>query len=215
MERQFSASTLEDAYELAAKALQASVIDIEVKIIQKPQSGFFGFFKKDAIIIASISTQKENIDSTNNIVSEIKQKINTLFQNVCFDIDDIEVSMYDENTVLVEFTGEDSALLIGKEGYRYKALSYLLFNWINKTYNLMLRLEIAEFLSNQEKAIDNYLISVIEMVQDSGAAKTKPLDGVLVHIALKKLRVEFPDKYVAIKTNIRGDKYVLINEYRK
>ncbi len=215
MERQFSASTLEDAYELAAKALQTSVIDIEVKIIQKPQSGFFGFFKKDAIIIASASTQKENIDVTDNIVSEIKQKINTLFNNVCFDIDDIEVSMYDDNTVLVEFTGEDAALLIGKEGYRYKALSYLLFNWINKTYNLMLRLEIAEFLSNQEEAIDNYLISVIEIVQDSGTAKTKPLDGVLVHIALKKLREEFPDKYVAIKTNIRGDKYVLINEYRK
>ena len=50
--------------------------------------------------------------------------------------------------------------------------------------------------------------------KEKGTFKTKPLDGILVHIALKKLREEFPDKYVAVKTNIRGDKYVLVNEYR-
>ncbi len=215
MQRQFSAPTLEDAYELAAKALQASIIDIEVKVIQKPHSGFLGFFKKDAIITVSLSNEKENIDINDDVILEVKQHINKLFKNICFDIEDISVSMYNDETVLIEFTGEDAALLIGKEGYRYKALSYLLFNWINKKYGLMLRLEIAQFLSNQEEAIDNYLISIIEIVQDGGMAKTKPLDGVLAHIALKKLREIFPDKYVAIKTNIRGDKYVLINEYRK
>jgi len=110
--------------------------------------------------------------------------------------------------------GEDSALLIGKEGYRYKALSYILFNWINEKYGLMLRLEVAQFLKNQEEAIYSYLEPIIEIIKEKGTFKTKPLDGILVHIALKKLREEFPDKYVAVKTNIRGDKYVLVNEYR-
>jgi spoIIIJ-associated protein len=114
----------------------------------------------------------------------------------------------------VEFTGNDSALLIGKEGYRYKALSYILFNWINEKYGLMLRLEVAEFLKNQETSIYAYLEPVIEVIKEKGTFKTKPLDGILVHIALKKLREEFPNKYVAVKTNVRGDKYVLVNEYR-
>ncbi len=114
----------------------------------------------------------------------------------------------------IEFLGEDSALLIGKEGYRYKALSYILFNWINEKYGLMLRLEVAQFLKNQEEAIYAYLEPIVEIIKEKGTFKTKPLDGILVHIALKKLRDEFPDKYVAVKTNVKGDKYVLVNEYR-
>lgn len=166
------------------------------------------------------SNQKEEIakivikKDKNEIITEVKKDINMLFQNTCYEIDEIDVNFYDEETLYVEFSGKDSALLIGKEGYRYKALSYILFNWINEKYGLMLRLEVAEFLKNQEEAIYNYLIPVIETINETGTYKTKPLDGILVHIALKRLREEFPNKYVAVKTNVRGDKYVLVNEYR-
>ncbi|OUR71666.1 hypothetical protein A9Q76_05025 [Arcobacter sp. 31_11_sub10_T18] len=150
----------------------------------------------------------------NEIVNEVKLQINDLFSDTCFSLEEIKVDFYDEETLYIEFSGADSALLIGKEGYRYKALSYILFNWINETYNLMLRLEVAEFLKNQEIAIHAYLEPVIENIKERGSYKTKPLDGILVHIALKRLRSEFPDKYVAVKTNQKGDKYVLVNEYR-
>ncbi len=149
------------------------------------------------------------------IIKEITDDLHLLFDDSCYDIDSIKVEFYDEKTVYVEFNGEDSALLIGKEGYRYKALSYILFNWINDKYGLMLRLEVAQFLENQELAIHTYLDPLIEVVKEKGYLKTKPLDGILVHIALKRLREEFPDKYVAVKTNIKGDRYVLVNEYRK
>ena len=148
------------------------------------------------------------------ILEEVKSRIHLLFDETCYKIEKINVEFYDEETLYVEFLGEDSALLIGKEGYRYKALSYILFNWINEKYSLMLRLEVAQFLKNQEEAIYTYLEPIIEIIKEKGTFKTKPLDGILVHIALKKLREEFPDKYVAVKTNIRGDKYVLVNEYR-
>ena len=148
------------------------------------------------------------------ILKEVEEGIHLLFDNTCYCLDKINVEFYDEETLYIEFLGEDSALLIGKEGYRYKALSYILFNWINEKYGLMLRLEVAEFLKNQEEATHAYLEPVIEIIKEKGTFKTKPLDGILVHIALKRLREEFPDKYVAVKTNVRGDKYVLVNEYR-
>lgn len=148
------------------------------------------------------------------ILKEVEEGIHLLFNNTCYKLDKINVEFYDEETLYIEFLGEDSALLIGKEGYRYKALSYILFNWINEKYGLMLRLEVAQFLKNQEEAIYTYLEPIIEIIKEKGTFKTKPLDGILVHIALKKLRDEFPDKYVAVKTNVRGDKYVLVNEYR-
>ena len=148
------------------------------------------------------------------ILKEVEEGIHLLFDNTCYKLDQIKVEFYDDETLYIEFLGEDSALLIGKEGYRYKALSYILFNWINEKYGLMLRLEVAQFLKNQEEAIYAYLEPIVDIIKEKGTFKTKPLDGILVHIALKKLRDEFPDKYVAVKTNVKGDKYVLVNEYR-
>lgn len=148
-------------------------------------------------------------------VLEIRKNINQLFIHGCFTLDQIKVEAYDDSTVLIEFSGEDSALLIGKEGYRYKALSYLLYNWINLKYNLNIRLEIAEFLKNQEEMINKYLVSVIERVHNNGRAQTKILDGVLVKIALEALRAEFPNKYVGIKTGREGGKFIVINDFNR
>ncbi|MDD2828525.1 MAG: Jag N-terminal domain-containing protein [Sulfuricurvum sp.] len=146
---------------------------------------------------------------------DVKAKINALFKSTCFELNEIEVSVYDENTLLVEFSGADSALMIGKEGYRYKALSYMLFNWINAMYGLQLRLEIAEFLKNQEESISRYLVGVYENVDRDGRAQTKILDGVLVQIALTQLRNRYPDRYVAIRSTRDGGKFIIINSYHE
>jgi len=184
------------------------------KMVQqiKSETLFDDFYTAEKTDLHEIPTVKS---SQSELSKEIEIEINSLFSNLCYDIDKIEVSIIDdEKTVYVEFSGADSALLIGKEGYRYKALSYILFNWINEKYGLMLRLEVAHFLANQETAIYAYLDPVIETIKSEGFFKTKVLDGILVHIALTKLRDEFPDKYVAVKTTQKGEKYILVNEYR-
>ncbi len=153
---------------------------------------------------------RENIS---DIAKIVEKEVNALFNLTCFNIDKIEVSVYDENSLLMEFKGEDAALLIGKEGYRYKALSYMIFNWINTKYQVQLRLEIAEFLKNQEEAIMRYLVNVYENVDKDGKAQTKILDGVLVQIALRELREKYPNKYVVIRSTRDGLKYIIINDY--
>lgn len=148
-------------------------------------------------------------------VEEIRSDINKLFTHSCFELEEIKVEVYNEDTVLIEFSGEDAALLIGKEGYRYKSLSYLLYNWINIKYNLNVRLEIAEFLKNQEEMIAKYLVGVIERINNTGRAQTKILDGVLVKIALEALRKEFPNKYVGIKSGREGGRFIVINDFNR
>lgn len=284
--------TLEDAYKEAASALECSVTELNIEVIQSPSSGFLGMFKKSAIIVAAKKTKdtqktettKEKVESkkesiqdqkikeepkraskkpkqhvlndtimpesfvstqddedydmadinftadydedeevedetifasvkASDVAKQIEDEINELFSSTCFEIDKIEVSAYDDDTILVEFKGEDAALLIGKEGYRYKALSYMIFNWINTKYQLQLRLEIAEFLKNQEEAVNRYLVGVCENIDRDGRAQTKILDGVLVQIALKELREKYPDKYVAIRSTRDGLKFIIINDY--
>ena len=288
--KKFEAKTLEEAYELAALDFECSVTEITFEVIQQPSKGFFGFGKKNAVIMAlknqnSYKYQKQkhkdhkfkkhieikdlpNLDEAtkaeekvepkpqpqksfdfskdpqlknkdeifdnfyahqaknefakikvkmpnDQILNEVKNKLDELFGNFCYKLNPIKVSFCDDETLYIEFSGDDAALLIGKEGYRYKALSYILFNWINEKYGMMIRLEVAEFLANQEGSIHAYLNPLIDQIKEIGSGKTKPLDGVLIHIALKKLRESFPDKYVAAKTNKKGEKYILINEYRQ
>ncbi|CAA6823540.1 MAG: RNA-binding protein Jag [uncultured Sulfurovum sp.] len=143
---------------------------------------------------------------------EIEKKIQGLMKAGCFEIDTVEVDVFN-GIAHIFIDGDDAALLIGKEGYRYNALSYMLFNWINAQYNLYIKLEIAEFIQAQEEMIDNYLKPIAEHIRENGKGKTKPLDGILVQIALEKLRAMFPNKYIAIKTGKDGKKFIIINDF--
>jgi len=142
----------------------------------------------------------------------IEDQLKELLSHSCFEIDVVEVDVRD-NTALIFIDGDDAALLIGKEGYRYNALSYMLFNWLHTKYELFIKLEIAEFLTTQQEMIRNYIKPVIENVEKQGKGKTRFLDGILVQIALEQLRERFPDKYVAVKTGREGKKFVVINEF--
>lgn len=198
---------------------QRDIKSVEKNILKESNTQSLNNFLDDVVVAQSFVTaqEEENQEVGIDIYSvarEVEDEINLLFRDSCFNLDKIEVSVYDENTLLVEFKGEDAALLIGKEGYRYKALSYMIFNWINSKYQLQLRLEIAEFLKNQEEAIFRYLSTLYDTIDSDGRIQTKTLDGVLIQIALKELRDRYPNKYVAIRTTKDGLKYIIVNEYR-
>ncbi|GAA8474135.1 protein jag [Helicobacter pylori] len=144
---------------------------------------------------------------------EIKQELKDLFSHLPYKINKVEVSLYEPGVLLIDIDGEDSALLIGEKGYRYKALSCLLFNWIRPAYGYNIRLEISTFLQNQEKVMEAQLQSTIMTVHEVGKGQMKAPDGVLTYIALKKLRKAFPNKYVSIKTNLNDEKYIVINDF--
>jgi spoIIIJ-associated protein len=158
-------------------------------------------------------TPQEDFKTLKEIAQEVSKDINSLFKLTCFKLDKIDVSIYNETTLLLEFKGQDSALLIGKEGYRYKSLSYMIFNWVNSKYKLKIRIEIAEFLKNQEESIERYLDVVHGIVARNGRCQTKVFDGTLIQIALRSLREKYPDKYVAIRSTKDGLKYIIINDY--
>lgn len=187
---------------------------VRQKKLEMDNSIFDAFHKSDDNEVVEKKEAKEQNPISQDLLNRIKEGLIAIFKVSCYNINVVEVSEFDEDTVFIKLDGEDAALLIGKEGYRYKAVSYILFNWINSKYNLNIRLEIAEFLKNQEVAVGAYLVSVIERVEALGRAQTKPLDGVLVKIALEQLRKRFPDKYVGIKTSDDG-RYVIVNDFYK
>ncbi len=177
-------------------------------IIKEEKEIFDSFYGKKSVK-NEIVKNYESIDA-----KELEDKIKKLIELSCFNIDTVEVDIED-NIAYVFIDGDDAALLIGKEGYRYNALSYLLFNWINSKYGFYLKLEIAQFLASQQDMIEHQLQPVVEHIEKEGWGRTKELDGILVQIALEYLRDRFPNKYVAIKRSKSGDRYIIINEFNK
>ncbi|WP_415407769.1 Jag N-terminal domain-containing protein [Sulfurovum sp. CS9] len=176
--------------------------------------------EKDAVLDSFFESKndesEEEVEEENIVYDElalmIEDQLKELLSHSCFEIDVVEVDVRDD-TALIFIDGDDAALLIGKEGYRYNALSYMLFNWLHTKYELFIKLEIAEFLTSQQEMIRNYIKPVIENVEKHGRGKTRSLDGILVQIALEQLREAFPNKYVAVKTGREGNKFVVINEF--
>ncbi len=188
---------------------QDKTIDKKEIVTSLDESEIFDSFYGKKSVQESLEKEYESVDA-----QYLENEIKRLFKSSCFNLDTIEVDIED-NTAYVFIDGDDAALLIGKEGYRYNALSYLLFNWINSKYGLYLKLEIAQFLASQQDMIKHQLQSVIEHVQKEGWGRTKELDGILVQIALEHLRDTFPNKYVAIKKSKNGNRYIIINEFNK
>ncbi len=191
---------------------KASIKTVEKDVVL---DNFFAVDQKDGTVEEETLDDKESEDESvvyDELALLIENQIKELLSHSCFDIDVVEVDVRD-NTALIFIDGNDAALLIGKEGYRYNALSYMLFNWLHTKYELFIKLEIAEFLTSQQEMIRNYIKPVIENVEKHGKGKTRSLDGILVQIALEQLREAFPNKYVAVKTGREGNKFVVINEF--
>jgi spoIIIJ-associated protein len=231
--RKFEAKTLQEVFELASSEMHCSILELEIEVLQRPSKGFLGVGSKNAIIVAKkiVQDKKEKIEeepplsedveemikehehvSHNHLAKKIEDELKTLFEKSCFSIDVVEVDVVEQNAFIF-IDGEDAALLIGKEGYRYNALSYMIFNWIYSKYDLFLKLEIASFLTSQEQMVEGLLKPVITKVEAEGRARTRVFDGILVQIALEKLRDHFPNKYIAAKTNQNGEKYIIINDF--
>ncbi|RUM63164.1 MAG: hypothetical protein DSZ05_09050, partial [Sulfurospirillum sp.] len=181
------APTLEEAYKKASQALDCSIVDIDIEVLQAPSRGIFGLFAKEAIVNASHKSKKGDTSkvtaamkhaakqSVSDVYEEIRKGMESLIEKSCFNAYVKSVTADAQNGVLITLDGEDAALLIGKEGYRYKALSYMIHNWIKVKYNLTSTLEIAHFLQTQKESIEKYLDTFSERVEESGRAQTKPL----------------------------------------
>jgi spoIIIJ-associated protein len=168
------------------------------------------FYQDKSDLDISQHSKPKNQDILDNIRKQINDVF--LFDFIDFTLD--EVSFYGDKTVYIKFVGKDIAVAIGKNGYRYKALSYLLFSWIHFEYNLFVKVELGEFLANQNKMIKKYLYKFIQEINTYGNGITEPLDGVLLHLGVEHLREIFPNKMVVIKSNKDKKRYIKVCDFK-
>ena len=69
------ADTLEEAYKKDSSELNCSFTELNYEIVQHPKSGFLGFGKKSAVIVATMNKTVADIDLKNDMeVNKIPQQ---------------------------------------------------------------------------------------------------------------------------------------------
>jgi spoIIIJ-associated protein len=212
--REIQPQNNEPSYDKTPEQVVAEEVEAAIAAHEAETENSEEIYEKDSLVEAFFEekTDETELGDERTLAETIEESIKRLMEVSCFDIDTVEVDV-DGNTAYIFLDGEDAALLIGKEGYRYNALSYMLFNWIHDKYDLYIKLEIAQFYTSQQEMMRHMLEPLIEEIRRVGRGRTRFLDGILVHIALEQLREAFPDKYVAVKTARDGRRFVVVNDF--
>jgi spoIIIJ-associated protein len=158
--------------------------------------------------------QGDNVE-TQKFLDEVRDKVLNLFSvSSCLEIDICQVSLFDKETLLIQINGNDTELLIGNEGHRYKSLYFMLSSWIHISYGFKLNFEIGLFSKEDKIIIDEYLKKhVFPAIKKYGSFKTKAFKEPLIQIILQKLRAKYPVKYMKVRTTINDDKFIIIDNF--
>ena len=172
------------------------------------------FYSSECSTACQEPTQDATLDK-NQILIDIKATIEDVFCLDCVECEVVEVSFYNEKTIYIKLKGKDASLLIGKNGYRYKAISYLMFFYIFSTYKLFVKMEIDEFLANQTQMIKKHLREFVKQVETTGYGRTDVFDGVLLHLGVEHLREVFPHKMVVIKGDDQNNRFIKVSDFKR
>ena len=136
-----SAKTVEEAVKLALNELTADISDVDVKVIEKPKSGFLGFGSKDALVEVTLKDEKgkdikENKDSIEEtcckdevfVKSDDLKKIEDFLKDLILKmgVDGEITSDEDEEAVNLYINkSDDFKALIGKSGETLESIQYI------------------------------------------------------------------------------------------
>ncbi len=115
MKQIFTAKTVDEAKELAAKEFNASIEKIAFTILEEPKKGLFGGVKGEAKVEAEYEKSKPELAA---------DYIVTVMESMGFETPTIEISDI-EGGSLLEIKGEGVEGIIGRRGETLDALQYL------------------------------------------------------------------------------------------
>ena len=171
-----SAKTVDEAVKLALAELSADISDVDVKVIEKPKSGFLGFGSRDALVEVSLKQEKE--ENYNEFIEEV---VDEVVEETCCkkevpaksgDIEKIERFLkdlilkmgvdgeitFDEDEEAVNLyinKSDDFKVLIGKSGETLESIQYIVSIFARRNTSLEKRvfLDINGYKKRKEESI--------------------------------------------------------------
>ena len=180
-EIQVSAKTEERAIEEAVRQLGVdSADDLEIEVIEKAAKGFLGFGSKDAVIKAVV---KFNPEKT------AKEFLREMFVAMGI-IVNIETELK-EKQLLINLSGSDMGILIGKRGQTLDSIQYLVNLVVNKgnAPYLSITLDTVNYRQRRKETLESLAYNLAKRVKQTGKKVVlepmNPYERRIIHSSLQ------------------------------
>lgn len=180
-EVQVSAKTEERAIEEAVRQLGVdSADDLEIEVIEKAAKGFLGFGSKDAVIKAVV---KFNPEKT------AKEFLREMFVAMGI-IVNIETELK-EKQLLINLSGSDMGILIGKRGQTLDSIQYLVNLVVNKgnAPYLSITLDTENYRQRRKETLESLAYNLAKKVKQTGKKVVlepmNPYERRIIHSSLQ------------------------------
>ena len=223
-----SAKTVDEAVKLALSELSAEISDVDVKVIEKPKSGFFGFGSKDALVEVTLKDEKgkdikENKDSIEEtcckdevfVKSDDLKKIEGFLKDLILKmgVDGEIASDEDEEAVNLYINkSDDFKALIGKSGETLESIQYIVSIFARRHTSLEKRvfLDINGYKKRKEESIREMAMTFAKKsIRYKKVMRLRPMNAYerrIVHSTLHNMKGVFtasegeePHRKVVIK----------------
>lgn len=176
-----SAKTVEEAIELALKELQLEKEQVEISVLEQPTKGFLGLIgTKNALV---------RVEEKYNAVNEAKSFLDKIFSTM--EINPTINVTNTEDKIVINLTGENLGILIGRRGDTLDSLQFLLNLVINK--NSDKRIKVILDVENYRSKREDTLFKLAKRLSDKAKRTGKkivlepmsPHERRLIHMSLQ------------------------------
>ncbi len=187
-ERVMTGKSVEEAIELALKELDAKREEVEVEILSRGKPGFLGIGSEPARVRVKVLSSSGNaaslaLDVVNKILSGAGVQVLTTLR-----------SAHDPDTggPIIDITGEDSGLLIGRRGETLRAIQYLVNLMVRRNLDndspMRVMLDVERYRERRYNSLHDMALRVAEKVASTGKPiSLEPMpaaDRRIIHLAL-------------------------------
>ncbi len=184
--RVMTARTVEEAIELALKELDADRDEAEVEILSRGKSGFLGIGAELARVrVTKIAQGASAASIAVDALSNILQAANVNVSRTLRSANDPDVG-----GPIIDLSGEDSGLLIGRRGQTLQALQFLVNIIVRQKMGESVRvmLDVERYRERRESSLRDMATKVAARVVQTNRSVTlepmPPADRRVVHTAL-------------------------------
>jgi spoIIIJ-associated protein len=181
-----SARTVDEAIELALKELDADRDEAEVEVLSRGKSGFLGIGAE----LARVRVTRISLDS--NAAALASETVGRILQAAGVSVSRTLRAAHDPDVggPIIDLSGEDSGLLIGRRGQTLQSLQFLVNLIVRKKFGQEVRvaLDVEHYRQRREASLRDMATKVASRVVQSGRSiplePMSPADRRIIHTTL-------------------------------
>jgi len=179
-EIQKSAKTVEKAIEEALAELKAAREEVEIEILDEGSKGFLGFGSRDAVVKVSRKFNPEKV---------AKDFLREMFIAMGI-IVNIETELK-EKQLLINLSGDDKGILIGKRGQNIDSIQYLVNLVVNKgnAPYLSITIDTENYRQRRKDTLESLAYNLAKKVKQTGKKVVlepmNPYERRIIHSSLQ------------------------------